>query len=221
MVEIVPAIIAKTKEELFEKIKILDGNAALFQLDIMDNKFVPNETWRNPEDLSDSGRAFKSDLEAHLMIMNPQESIDAWLNSPVKRLIFHWESVDASKRNEIFSALIKKIRRADKEAGMAINPETSWQDLGSLISKIDVLLFLTVHPGFYGKEFIPEVIPKIASLRQSHKNAIIEVDGGIKLSNITEVLKAGTNRVVVGSAVYKAADPAAELDKFRSISSSF
>jgi ribulose-phosphate 3-epimerase len=219
MVEIVPAIIAKTKEELFEKIKILDGKAGLFQLDIMDNKFVPNETWRHPEDLLHSGLTFKSELEAHLMIMNPQESIDAWLTGPVKRIIFHWESVDKDRRKEIFSALVKKIHEAGKEAGIAINPESNWEDLGNLIDGIDVLLFLSVHPGFYGKEFIPEVIPKIASLRKAHKNAIIEVDGGIKLSNVMEVIKAGANRVVVGSAVYKAADPAAELDKFRSASS--
>ena len=213
MPDIVPAIIAKTKEELFEKIKILDGNAGLFQLDIMDNQFVPNETWRRPEDLA--GKKFESDLEAHLMIMNPQESIDAWLKSPVKRFIFHWESVDANIRKEIFSALIEKIHKAGKEAGIAINPETAWQDIGILIKNIDVLLFLSVHPGFYGKEFIPEVIPKIGALRKAHKNAIIEVDGGIKLSNVTEVLKAGANRVVVGSAVYKSTDPAAELAKFR------
>ena len=175
MSEIVPAIIAKNKQELARSIFLVEKEATVVQLDIMDGVFVPNETWRAPQDLSDITTSVA--MEAHLMIARPERVLDEWLESPVKRVLVHWEAVVGPNRVELFRQMIKNAHAKGKEFGIAINPETPTEEIEPLANEVDVILFLSVHPGFYGKEFIPEVIPKIESFRNRHTHAIIEIDG--------------------------------------------
>lgn len=218
MVKIVPAIIAKDINELEKKISLVKEEADLIQLDIMDNKFVPNKTWRKPDELERRGDSPK--MEAHLMIKNPHKFIKKWLKSPVKRFLVHWESFNGRERIKEINKLIDSVHKNKKEIGIALNPESDWREIEPFIANLDAVLFLSVHPGFYGKKFQSDVVTNIKSLRKKYKNVIIEIDGGIKLSNLKKVISSGVDRVVVGSALFYAENPLTELKKFKKIAES-
>lgn len=207
MFEIIPAIIAKNFFELRKKIKKIEPYVRWVQLDIMDGLFVENATWREPRDLKNLETGLN--LEAHLMIERPEESIDAWIKSGVKRIIFHYEATDKGKE------IIAKIKKAGLEAGLAVNPETPLSILetffGDLVlkwglgsQKIDLVSFLTVQPGRGGQKFIEDVFDKIRSFRQVYPDIKIEADGGINLETAKKAVEAGADILVSGSYIFGA-----------------
>ena len=195
MIQIIPTIIAKDFQELNEKIKKIESYVEWAQLDVMDGKFVNNLTWNNPADLKNLENNLNK--EAHLMINDPEEVIDQWIKSGVKRIIFHYEATD--KHQEI----IEKIKKSGLEVGLAINPETSISILDDLIEQIDLVLIMTVNPGFGGQGFLNESVDKIKQLREKYKDVKIGVDGGINLETAPKVIKAGANILAVGTAIFK------------------
>ena len=195
MIQIIPTIIAKDFQELNEKIKKIESYVEWAQLDVMDGKFVNNLTWNNPADLKNLETNLN--LEAHLMINDPEEVIDQWIKSGVKRIIFHYEATE--KHQEI----IEKIKKSGLEVGLAINPETSISILDDLIEQIDLVLIMTVNPGFGGQGFLNESVDKIKQLREKYKDVKIGVDGGINLETAPKVIKAGANILAVGTAIFK------------------
>ena len=215
MIQIIPTIIAKDFQELQDKINKVELHAEWAQLDVMDGKFINNITWphaergkTNPVDLKN----FKTNLnlEAHLMINNPEEVIDQWIESGVKRIIFHYEST--KKITEI----IDKIKKAGLEVGLAINPETSLEVIGNFIEKIDLVLIMTVNPGFGGQDFLNESVDKIKQLRGEYKDVNIEVDGGINLKTASKVIQAGANFLAVGTAIFKSNNIKEVIKKLKS-----
>jgi len=202
MIQVIPAIIAKDFEELQAKVKKVEPYVDWVQLDVMDGQFVENSTWNNPKELM-AALGFTEDspqIEAHLMIQNPEEHIDDWIESGVKRIIVHFESTDQPRE------LINKIKQAGLETGLAINPETSIKVVNDFIEQIDLILVMTVHPGKGGQEFLEETLGKIKDLRQKYKDFNIEVDGGINLETAPKVIQAGANILVSGSAVFESDD---------------
>lgn len=202
MIQIVPAIIAKDFQEISEKIKKIESYVKWAQLDVMDGAFVNNLTWPYAERGKNSSSDLKKlktnlNLEAHLMINNPEEVIDDWINSGVKRIIFHYEATD--KHQEI----LDKIKKAGLEVGLAINPETLLETIDNFIEKLDLVLIMTVNPGFGGQGFLNESVDKIKQLRENYKDVKIEVDGGINLETAPRVIKAGANILAVGTAIFK------------------
>jgi len=206
MLEIIPTIIAKDFQEVEEKIKKLESHVDWVQLDIMDGKFVDNTTWNNPQDLS--SLKTRLNLEAHLMIENPEDYIDDWINVGVGRIIFHYESTNKHKE------IIEKLAKAKIEVAIAINPETSIDALSSLLP-ISVLI-MTVHPGRGGQEFIEDMIKKIKILREKYKNVNIGVDGGINLKTAPKAIKAGANILNVGSVIWKSENIEETINKLKS-----
>ncbi len=203
-VVVIPAIIAKDFKELEDKIKRIEPFVEWAQLDVMDGEFVDNTTWpyaepgkNNPSDLKDLKTNLK--LEAHLMIEKPEDIIDDWIKSGVKRIIIHYESTE--KLGEI----IKKIQAAGLEAGIAINPETSASVLDSFLN-VSYILIMTVHPGRGGQEFMEATLGKIRALREKYEDVKIEVDGGINLETVQKVVRAGADILAVGSAIFKSED---------------
>ncbi|MCG2808792.1 MAG: ribulose-phosphate 3-epimerase, partial [Candidatus Portnoybacteria bacterium] len=134
MTQVIPAIIAKDFEELKDKIKQIEPFVEWAQLDVMDGKFVDNATWNNPSDLKKLKTNLK--LEAHLMVEKPEEVIDNWIKSGVKRIIIHYE---ATKK---LDKIIKKIQDAGLEASIAINPETSANELSPFLNVSSILSVL-------------------------------------------------------------------------------
>lgn len=198
---IIPAVIAKTQEELDDILSRIKDSAGLLQLDVMDGKFVPNHSldfdFRLPQR--------KCQYEAHLMIENPGKWIDAnWMK--VDTIIVHFESVMDPDR------IIESARDKGKKIAFALNPETGIEQIRDYLDRIDQVLIMTVHPGFYGSKFLPETMAKIRELREVQSDLDIEVDGGITPDTIEEVNTAGANMFVSGSYIVKSNNIKERLD---------
>lgn len=209
MIEIIPAIIAKDFNDLEMKIRKVEPYLDWAQLDVMDGIFVDNTTWNNPSDLKNLET--KLNLEAHLMINNPDQVIQDWIDSGVKRIIFHYESTE--KHQEI----IKRIKEADLEVGIALNPETGINVIDDFIKEIDLVLIMTVNPGFGGQDFLNSSVDKIKQLREKYENVKISVDGGINIKTAPVVIEAGVNVLSVGSAIFKSENIEKTIKELKSI----
>ena len=198
MVEVIPTIIAKDLNELQEKIKKVESFVDWVQIDVMDGQFVENTTWNEPSDLKKIETSLN--LEAHLMIKEPEKYIDQWINSGVKRIIFHIEATDKIKE------VIDQVKQAGLGVGLAINPETPVETVDQFVDQLDLILVMTVHPGQGGQDFLESSLGKIKQLRAKYKHVKIEVDGGINLETAPEVIQAGANLLASGTAIFKSDD---------------
>ena len=208
MSQIIPALITSDENpendfgELKSKFLRLEPFLAEFdnwvQIDITDGKFVPTKTNIDLEDLKYFTE--RANVEFHLMIDRPEETIGEWIRLGPKRIIVHIEAViDTGK-------IIDVCRENNVEIGLALNPETANIIIEPWVNSVDLILFLGVHPGRGGQEFIPEVLIKIKSLRQNFANVKIGVDGGVRLTNIEELKNAGVDIFVIGSGILKSLD---------------
>ncbi len=216
MAQIIPAIIAKDFTELKEKLAQVEGLAAWAQIDVMDGVFVPSTTWRAPEDLADIKTSVN--LEAHLMIANPEKTIDAWTASSVKRILIHYESTSP----EEIKKLIAKIHNAGKEVGIVLKLETPISVLDDLLSIVNCQLSIVqlmgiAQIGFYGHPLDERIFEKIVSLHEKYSDVIIEIDGGVNLENIGALARAGARNLVAGSAIFKSNDVKKAIEKFNSL----
>ncbi len=200
MAAIVPSILSADFTRLGEQICEAEaGGAQRIQVDVMDGHFVPNITM-GPMVVEAVRRCTRLPIEAHLMITNPQEYIEDFAQAGADVIIVHQEVCPHLHR------VIQQIRATGKMAAVALNPSTPIILLENVLSLIDMVLIMTVNPGFGGQDFIPEMLPKIARLRQvitqRSLRCDIEVDGGIHEATAPLVAKAGANLLVAGSAVY-------------------
>lgn len=213
--EIIPAILAKDYAEIQQKIKQIESFCSWAQIDIVDGIFAKNKTWNSPRELN--GIKTGLDLEVHLMAADAKSEVDKWLASPVKRIIFHFEKTaeNGGDNGVIAGDIIQKIKDAGKEAGMAINPQTTWRVLEPCLDRLDFVLFLSVNPGFYGSPFDESVIHKIKSFYQEHKDVIIAADGGITPENAPKLVSAGVSRLCVGSYIFKSDNIGQAIEYFK------
>lgn len=201
-IEIIPTILVKSFKEVKERIKKVEDYVNWVQLDIMDGVFVDNETWNNPRDLKELKTKVK--LEAHLMVNKPEEVIDDWLKV-VDRVIIHFESKITNRELGI-RELIKKVHKKKKEFGLALNPETHPAVVTPFLKDLDLVLFMTVQPGWGGQEFKDWILKKIKALHKLWPNGNIEVDGGINSETAKKAIKAGANLICVGTHIFKSKD---------------
>jgi len=195
MVEVIPTIIAKDLNELQEKIKKVESFVDWVQIDVMDGQFVENTTWNEPSDLKKIETSLN--LEAHLMIKEPEKYIDQWINSGVKRIIFHIEATDKIRE------VIDQVKQAGLGVGLAINPETPVEAVDQFVDQLDLILVMTVNPGQGGQDFLEQNLGKIKQLRAKYKRVKIGVDGGINLETAPEVIQAGASLLASGTAIFK------------------
>ncbi len=195
---IVPALLTDKPGELERMIAQSGGFCDLVQVDIMDGKFVPSKSI-SAGDLAKVKTGLK--LEIHLMVEEPGKYLEPFKRAGAGRIIFHYES------KEDPAGLIPKIRALGMEAGIAINPETPVSKVEGYFKDIDVLLFLSVNPGFYGSKFIPEVCDKARALKGRSGRPIIAMDGGLKTENILMIKEAGVDLACVGSGIFGKGDP--------------
>ena len=190
---IIPAIIAKTQNELDGILAKIGDKATLLQLDVMDGRFVPSTSL----DFDFKILKWKYLYEAHLMIEEPEEWVEK-NRKKVETAIAHIEAVkDLGK-------MITTVKSMGKKVGLALNPETPINTIKDFLDEIDQVLIMTVHPGFYGSKFLPEMAGKIQSLRNLCPELNIEVDGGISPNTIDLVNEAGANMFVSGSYLLRA-----------------
>jgi ribulose-phosphate 3-epimerase len=200
MIELVPSILSADFTRLGDQVREVEqGGAQRIQIDVMDGHFVPNITM-GPMIVEAVRRCTSLPLEAHLMITNPQEYIETFAKAGADVIIVHQEVCPHLHR------VIQQIKAAGKKAGVALNPSTPIFLLQDIISLLDHVLIMTVNPGFGGQDFIPETLPKITHVRQiitqRNLSCDIEVDGGIHERTVPQVVRAGANLLVAGSAVY-------------------
>ena len=199
-IKISPSILSADFSQLGNEIKRLEeGGADLIHLDVMDGHFVPNLTI-GPPVIKNLRKYSKLPFDVHLMISPVHKYIKDYANAGADIITIHPEATDNLKDS------INLIKNLNKKAGVSLNPDTSLDALINEIENIDLILIMSVFPGFGGQEFMPEVINKIKKLKKIKEEKKysfdIEVDGGINFSNCKEVLSAGANILVSGTTIF-------------------
>ena len=189
---IVPAILVKTKKKLEEQLKALPSSIKMVHIDIMDKTFVKNSTVQ-----AGDFKKSKINYEMHLMVRNPIYFVEAFKEIGAKTIIFHLEACKDKKEALSAIALIKKKKM---KVGIALNPSTKIFKLKPYLSKLDLVLLMTVHPGRQGQKFMPSVMKKVEEVRKISK-VVIECDGGINMNTISKCK--GVKQLVVGSGIFK------------------
>ncbi|MCR5391736.1 MAG: ribulose-phosphate 3-epimerase [Olsenella sp.] len=208
-VQVAPSILSADLGHLADELASIEG-AGYVHFDAMDGHFVPNLTF-GPGVLAAVKEATQTPVDAHLMISNPDQMVPEYLAAGADVVTFHYEATAHANR------LANLIREKGAKAGVAINPGTPVSSLDALIEDVDLVLVMTVNPGFGGQKFIPGSLRKIRQLKamceERRVSPIIEVDGGISPANAGEVCAAGARLLVAGSAVFGKEDRADAIRK--------
>lgn len=202
-VRITPSILNADLNNLDSEVKKIASVSDLLHLDIMDNKFVPNQTW-NFEAAEKIIRSAPLPVDAHLMIEDPDIQAVKYAEVGCKSVTIHFEASSNVKQT------LQAIRRAGARAALALKPKTDFSVLLEYRELIDMILIMTVEPGFGGQKFMSDMMEKVKKSRDFIGDADIwlQVDGGISLETIEVAREAGADTFVAGSAVFKAPDPA-------------
>jgi ribulose-phosphate 3-epimerase len=212
-IRIAPSILSARFERLGAEVQaIVDAGAEYVHIDVMDGRFVPNITI-GPLVVEAVRRVTDRVLDVHLMIVEPERYIDDFARAGADIITVHAEACTHLHRT------LQQIRATGKRAGVSLNPHTSEECLRYVLSQVDLVLVMSVNPGFGGQAFIPEVLPKLQRLRsmidQSGCAIDLEVDGGIKPGIARQVIAAGADVLVAGSAVFGQPDYAAAIRALR------
>ena len=213
MIKIAPSILSADFSRLGEEVQAVDrAGADYIHVDVMDGHFVPNITI-GPLVVDALRKVTDKPLDVHLMIENPDRYIADFASAGADIITVHQEAVAHLHRS------VELIKSLGKRAGVSLNPATPVESLDVILDELDLVLIMSVNPGFGGQAFIPTALDKIRALRQRITQrglaAELQVDGGVKLDNIRDVVAAGADVLVAGSAVFNTDDYAATITALR------
>ena len=210
---IAPSMLSSDFGRLLDEIELINkSNADWFHLDVMDGVFVPNITFGSPI-LEIFKKFSKKPLDIHLMIVEPENFIDKFSNYKPQTLTIHIEATKNLKSS------LNKIKKLNIKAGLAINPDTPVLDLEPYLDEIDMVCLMGVFPGFSGQKFIKSTTQRLKELRKlidkNKSNTLIQIDGGVDLSNIKELASAGADILVSGSCIFSSENPNSMIDSLK------
>lgn len=212
---VAPSILAADFANLEREVKMINGSQAdWIHVDVMDGVFVPNFSLGIPVVEALKRHATKP-LDVHLMIVKPELHVEAFQKAGADHITVHVEVCNHLQRN------IAQIKSLGCQAGVALNPHTTIADLENVISEIDIIIVMSVNPGFGGQKFIENTYRKIEQLKKliiaSKSHAKIEIDGGVNLNNARQLLNAGADVLVAGNFVFSSPDPAQTIEQLKAV----
>lgn len=215
MIKLAPSLLSADFACIAEQIAAVEeAGAAYLHVDVMDGRFVPAITW-GPKVVADLRRVSRLPLDCHLMIEHPEQQVDAFREAGAAIITFHLEATPHAQ------GLLAHIRKGGAKAGIAICPQTPVAMLEDLIDDCDLVLVMSVNPGRGGQAFIPRSMEKLREARalidRRRSQCELEVDGGVGEQNLHEVVAAGANVIVMGSAVFNGGDPGGKLRRLRAL----
>jgi ribulose-phosphate 3-epimerase len=213
MIKIAPSILSADFGRLAEEVRAVDAAGADYiHVDVMDGRFVPNLTI-GPVVVAAVRKVTQKPLDVHLMIEDPDRYVDDFARAGADLIGVHVEACRHLHR------VLQQIRATGKKASVTLNPHSPVESIRHVLEDVSQVLVMSVNPGFGGQKFIPNVLPKIGALREEIEerglSVDIEVDGGIKADNVAQVVAAGGNVIVAGSAVFESGDYRAAISALR------
>ncbi|NNE27291.1 MAG: ribulose-phosphate 3-epimerase [Saprospiraceae bacterium] len=213
--KIAPSILAADFGRLDEEIQFVnDSQADWVHVDVMDGRFVPNISFGQML-VKQMSKVATNPLDVHLMIVEPEKYVESFVEAGASVISFHLEATNHAHR------LIQQLKDLGVQAGIALNPQTPVDLLDDLLEDLDLVVLMSVNPGFGGQKFIYRTLHKIKALKskiiERNLDTLIEIDGGVGLHNAQQLIECGADVLVAGSAVFKSDDPALTVERMKSI----